>query len=42
MKTLKTLASTFLIVCFAATLAGCEQSVSNENGGQAGHGHSHE
>ncbi|MHB8982957.1 hypothetical protein [Thiobacillus sp.] len=42
MKTLKSLIGTFLIVCFAAKLAGCEQSGSKENGGQAGHGHSHE
>lgn len=39
MKTLKTVVSAFLMVCFLATLAGCEKLGSRENGG---HGHSHE
>lgn len=42
MKTLKTLGSTFLIICFLATLSGCEKAGANDNGGKSGHGHSHE
>ncbi|HQR98220.1 hypothetical protein [Polaromonas sp.] len=42
MKTFKTLGGTFLIIFFLASLAGCERVGSHGNGGQGGHGHSHE
>jgi hypothetical protein len=42
MKNLKTVVSDFLMVCFLAALAGCEKSGAQGNGGQSGHGHSHE
>ncbi|WP_371439532.1 hypothetical protein [Polaromonas sp.] len=42
MKTLKTVVSAFLMVCFLTALAGCEKSGAHGSGGKSGHGHSHE